>query len=159
MVAFAASNAGPAVMRFTQILKVYTRLRYIGVNYGEKLDKYLSDIGLIFNDSETDKDKINDIRMKEGSYGGKVSRYRVFAEPFSTLKWKVYAYFGTFLMNFIAVMMTRKIQKNALISKKIAKKLKIIAIVRHIHFMLFNMVLINGAFFSSRVIAHIKVIE
>lgn len=159
MVSFAAGGAGPTVMRFTQILKVYTRLKYIGVNFGDGLDDYLTAIGEIFNDCETDINKINDILKKEGGYGGKVSRYRVYAEPFSTLSWKIFAYFTTFFLNLIAIMVAKWIQKTNQINKGIQKHLKIITLIRHVHFMFFNMVLVDGAFYSSRVIAHIKITE
>lgn len=49
----AAGSAGSMVMRFTQILKVYNRLKYIGVHFGESLDKFLIAVGEIFSDSET----------------------------------------------------------------------------------------------------------
>jgi hypothetical protein len=146
-------------MRFTQILKVYNRLKYIGVIYGERLDNFLSAIGEIFNDSEQNVDKINHILHQEGGYGGKVSRYRVFAEPFSTLGWKVYGYIVTFLLKTIAEFMAKSIQSGNKMNKSVQTKLKFIGIFRHIHFMLFNMVLIDGAFFSTRVIAHIKMVE
>lgn len=46
-----AGSSGAMVMRFTQILKVYNRLKYIGVNFGDNLDTYLTAIGEIFSDS------------------------------------------------------------------------------------------------------------
>jgi hypothetical protein len=40
-----------------------------------------------------------------------------------------------------------------------AKGVKIINILRNIHFILFNLVLIDGVFYSSRIIANIKFSE
>ena len=54
-----AGSSGSMVMRFTQILKVYNRLKYIGVDFGESLDNFLIAIGEIFSDSETDPEKID----------------------------------------------------------------------------------------------------
>jgi hypothetical protein len=157
MVGMAAGPAGAAVMRFTQILKVYNRLKYIGVGYGKRLDDYLTTIGQIFNDSEQDLDKINQIIKSEGGYGGKVSRYRVFGEPFSVLGWKVYAYFATFILNIVAKFLSSGVQTQGIVNKSAKAKIKVIGLLKHIHFMLFNMVLIDGSFYCSRVIAHIKV--
>jgi hypothetical protein len=46
-------SAGP-LLRATQILKMYNRLKYVGVNFGDKLDTLLTYIGRIFSDSVTE---------------------------------------------------------------------------------------------------------
>lgn len=58
-------------------------------------------------------------------------------------------------------MMAFRIKKAGLTDKKARKIqiLKIISIIRHIHFMIFNVVVIDGSFFCLRVIAHIKVVQ
>lgn len=50
----AAGSGGFGVIRFTQVLKIYNRLKYIGVYFGENLDTFLVKLGEIFPDSETD---------------------------------------------------------------------------------------------------------
>jgi len=37
-IGFAAGDSASSVMKFAQILKVYNRLKYIGVNFGDNLD-------------------------------------------------------------------------------------------------------------------------
>jgi hypothetical protein len=53
-----SGGGGGPLLRATQILKVYNRLKYIGVQYGEKLESYLNLIGQIFPDSEDDPDEV-----------------------------------------------------------------------------------------------------
>ena len=60
-----SGGGGGPLLRATQILKVYNRLKYIGVEYGEKLDSYLDLIGQIFPDSEDDLDEIKKLQIME----------------------------------------------------------------------------------------------
>ena len=50
----AAGSGGFGVIRFTQVLKIYNRLKYIGVFFGETLDSFLVKLGELFPDSKTD---------------------------------------------------------------------------------------------------------
>lgn len=88
-----AGSSGSMVMRFTQILKVYNRLKYIGVHFGESLESFLTAIGEIFSDSETDPEKIDTQRKIEKGWRGKISAFRVFGEFGSNLGFKLYVYF------------------------------------------------------------------
>ena len=117
------STASSTVMRFTQILKVYNRLKYIGVNFGYSLDQVLESIGKIFNDSEEDLDKIDHIRIQEGGHRGKVSHYRVFMSMTGTLGWKVFAYLISFTIQIILYFTSMKIRRNYIDSLRDPKRL------------------------------------
>jgi hypothetical protein len=95
----ASGAGGVAVMKATQILKVYNRLKYIGVQYGERLDAYLELIGQVFPDSEDDLEEIEKIKIIEKGRRGKISRFRVVAKIFKPFSWKIYAYLAIFFIN------------------------------------------------------------
>lgn len=95
-----AGSSGSMVMRFTQILKVYNRLKYIGVHFGDNLDDFLTAIGEIFSDSETLPEKIDQQRMAEKGWIGKISKFRVYGEFGSNLGFKLYVYFA---LKFLAI--------------------------------------------------------
>jgi len=116
----------------------------------------LSFIGHIFNDSNTEEDKINQVLIQEAAYNGKITRYRVFGEPFSILGYNIWLYFFTFFLKFVASFMAKSILRKGKVDEEIAKKIKIIAVIKHFHFIIFNSVMIDGAFYSTRVIANIK---
>lgn len=102
------SSEGSSIMRFIQILKVYNRLKYIGVFFGDNLQQVLNTIGNIFTDSEEGVDKIDRIRIQEASFKGKVSYYRVFMNMTSTMGWKIWAY----LISFFVTLICSKVAKN-----------------------------------------------
>ena len=106
-----AGSSGSTVMRFTQILKVYNRLKYIGVHFGDSLESFLLAIGEIFSDSETDPDTIDRQRIIEKGWKGKISNFRVYGEFGSNLGPKLYVYLVFKLLglavNFLAVPMIK----------------------------------------------------
>lgn len=86
------------MMRATQILKVYNRLKYIGVEYGDKLDKYLELIGKIFPDSEDDQEEVEKMKLVEDGNIGKITKYRVRSNIFKPFGVKLYIYLFSFLV-------------------------------------------------------------
>ena len=89
-------NAGP-LLRATQILKMYNRLKYVGVNFGDRLDKLLVYIGRIFSDSVTDNASVERIKLMERGTVGKITRFYVIASIFKGIGWKLFAYIASFL--------------------------------------------------------------
>lgn len=80
-IGFFAGGAACDVMRFSQILKIYTRLRYIGVFFGERLTDFLEQLSEAYNDSEREPDLIQQLILSESGYSGKISQYNVFPGP------------------------------------------------------------------------------
>lgn len=165
-----AGSSGAMVMRFTQILKVYNRLKYIGVEFGVNLDAYLTAIGEIFTDSQKDLVKISRQRILEKGWKGKLSRYRVFVNFEENLGWKLYAYISicliAIIMNHVLTGMinsqyqelsTKRYtswEEKKKIFKPMVLKVRILTLIRYLRFVLFNMVAVDGSFFASRIIVH-----
>jgi hypothetical protein len=91
------SGGGP-LLRATQILKVYNRLKYIGVQYGDKLDNYLYLIGQIFPDSEDDLEEVEKLKIMENGTQGKITKYRVIGSIFKPFGFKLWLYFASFFL-------------------------------------------------------------
>lgn len=92
----AGGNAGP-LLRATQILKMYNRLKYVGVNFGGRLDKLLEYIGRIFSDSVTDNASVERLKLMERGTVGKITRFHVIASVFKGVGWKLFAYIASFI--------------------------------------------------------------
>ena len=73
IVGFFAGGAACDVMRFSQILKIYTRLRYIGVYFGTRLTEFLEQFSETYNDSEKELEKVRSLILAERGYSGKIS--------------------------------------------------------------------------------------
>lgn len=95
----AAGSGGFGVIRFTQVLKIYNRLKYIGVFFGETLDKFLVNLGELFPDSETDLMRIDQQRLQEKATVGKISQFRVYSEIYKPIGPKLYVYIGISLLS------------------------------------------------------------
>ena len=134
-------------------------MRYIGVFFGSRLTEFLEQFSEAYNDSETEIDQIRDLILAESGYAGKISQYHVFAGPLRFLGWKLYLYFLTFTIKAIANVLSRRFD---LYSEKspgansVLNKLRFCFVARNIHFCAFNMVLVDGFFFSSRTLSHLR---
>lgn len=102
LLGFFAGNSASKVMRFTQILKVYNRLKYIGVVFGERLENYLGMVGNFFKDSEEGTVEIDRITVSEKGYNGKISQFSVYPSPIPVQGFRVYLYLGAFVLKTIA---------------------------------------------------------
>ena len=161
-----AGSSGSMVMRFTQILKVYNRLKYIGVHFGESLDNFLIAIGEIFSDSETDPEKIDLQRKIEKGWKGKISNFRVYGEFGSNLGFKIYVYFAlkliTMAVNSFAVPAIKSKYRlasspqNEANLKSLLGMVKVVNLIRYLNFVVFNIVVVDGCFFASRIILHLS---
>ena len=98
----AGGSAGFSVIRFTQVLKVYNRLKYIGVFFGESMENFLTSLGELFPDSETDITRINDQRIQEKGSIGKISYFRVYSDLYQAIGFKLYIYMGLSLISLLA---------------------------------------------------------
>lgn len=161
-----AGSSGSMVMRFTQILKVYNRLKYIGVHLGDSLDSFLIAIGEIFSDSETDPERIDLQRKIEKGWKGKISNFRVYGEFGSNLGFRIYIYFVfkiiTLGLNHIGVPIIKS-RYERIQPKSEAAKLKnflvavrVVNIVRYLNFVVFNIVVVDGCFYASRIMIHLS---
>jgi hypothetical protein len=157
LLGFFAGNSAAKVMRFTQILKVYNRLKYIGVIFGERLENFLGMVGNFFKDSEENPNRINKIRMSEKGYNGKISNFNVFPNPEPVQGFRVYLYLSAFIFKTIANFYSLTLTFDNQTEKATVLKIRICWIARHVHFVFFNMILVDGIFFSARTIAHMKI--
>ena len=157
LLGFFAGNSASKVMRFTQILKVYNRLKYIGVIFGERLESYLGTIGNFFKDSEENPLEINKIIVSEKGYNGKISRFNVFPSPFPVQGFRVYLYLLAFIFKAFANIYSNSLTFENQTEKSVVTKIRICWILRHVHFVVFNMILVDGIFFATRTIAHMNI--
>lgn len=82
------SNASPFI-KFTQKLKLYSRLRYIGIDFGKILSSFLEGISNFEKDSIN---KNNNLVYYEDSYNYKLSKYKVNLMMFDKINYKVILY-------------------------------------------------------------------
>ena len=91
-------STGGGMLRTTQALKVFNRYKYIGVIFGDRLDNYLSLVGKMFNDSDDELKQIEYMKILEYGSRGKISKYRVKIDLVKQVGFKLWIYFGSFLV-------------------------------------------------------------
>lgn len=164
--AIAADPSG-VMLKFSQILKMITRIRFVGIEFGLYLDKFLNQIAKIFDKSTESSSKsvesttriligTNISRNEQQSFKqGSKGKFDAYNYPLlitnSNRFRNVLIYFISwslklsFLIVFTVMEQTRKVN---------VAVLKIIRIHRKIHFILFNTALLDLMFKGTRNILH-----
>jgi len=99
------------------------------------------------------------LKITENGTQGKITKYRVIGNIFKPFGYKLWLYFTSFFLQIFLSIYISKLQRD-LINGKVPsidiKLVKILNILRNVHFILFNLILIDGVFYSSRILSHIK---
>ena len=143
------SNASPFI-KFTQKLKLYSRLRYLGINFGKILSSFLEGISNFEKDSIANND---DLVYYEDSYNYKLSKYKVNLMMFDKLHYKVALYIFSYALKLLDYFFTKKMRKQ----KKVIKyQCSFIYYHQKVHFIVFNMWVVDMSFFSMRDIMYLN---
>jgi len=148
-------------IKMLQVLKLFNRLRYININFGKLLTIFLEKTGAASKDQSLDPDLM--MVYSGGAYHGKLTKLKVMILFLTKLHWKSLFYIISFFMRFYTKSLVKKVK--ALKSKKdgiitysnvdprVCKK---IFFQRKIHFILFNMVVIDFSFFCMRTMLYMR---
>jgi hypothetical protein len=95
--------------------------------------------------------------MERGSIG-KISRFNVIASIFRGVTWKVFAYMASFLVQIVLRIYISCLQIHLWRNPTEMINVNVVRVtntLRNIHFIMLNLVVIDGFFYSSRIITHI----
>ena len=135
-------------MKLAQVLKLYNRLRYVNIFFGPVLGLYRSKMGDMFNDEDLSPDNVYRMTAK---HSGKLSTYNTQIFLPQIFSWKLIAYPVSWILRMIEDYMIKKMRKEGSVTKG---KCKAIRVFQKIHFLVFNMIIIDVTFFSVRALLH-----
>ena len=141
------------LIKFIQSMKLFTRLKYIGVNFGKILTAFLT-TGSEFN---KDAAKYNDdLQYYSQKTNNKLSLYNVSLITIEKIHWKFALYLISFLLKGFVKFNVRRMKEA---DKVDVSMCKVIYFLSKIHFIMVNIWIIDFIFYSIRSILHIKKLD
>jgi hypothetical protein len=127
------------------------------------LDAFLVSLGELFPDSEIDLALVDMQRRQEKGSIGKISHFRVYSDLYKAIGLKFYIYIGLSVLalgvEWIGVRCLKDSFLESILSGKTGSHiswLRAINVLRFAQFMAFNLVVIDGFFYSTRILVHTK---
>ena len=146
---FALISADPTglLMRVSQILQVVSKLAFININYGTKLEAFFSKIGELFEGygSPTDDKYV----LNSDQTRGKLSRYRVNLDLINKFSARLFPYIVSWMIK-IAIYFTPDTTKLSV------WQLQVVYMLPKFHALIFNLVFFDLIFYACRTILHSK---
>lgn len=151
-VVFTADPSG-VTLKFSQISKLISRLRLINVQFGELLGTFMDGMSKGYAEKNVNLDKSylnsNGNKAKIDFYGMRIFLFET--DSFFKDGLKIFFYLISWMLKFIAWRMVKNFKK----TKKIGKyQVKFIQFQRKIHFVLFNITIIDVAYYGTRSLIH-----
>ena len=146
---FAIISADPTglLMRISQILQVVSKLAFINVQYGQKLESFLSKIGELFEGYQNPAG--TEYIMHTKMWRGKLTKYGVHIDIWSKYALRLTAYLVCWLLKFCIAIVPYDL--------RLPKwTLHVMFFIPKVHALVFNLVFFDLTFYSSRTLLHSK---
>lgn len=138
------------IMKFSQIIKMTSRLRMINVEFGPFLTLFLDNIGIMF-DKPTKLSNNEIVEMQNGSKGkfDKKKASLLLTEPAISLKPFIYlGSWGLHLLFFVLLSICEKFNRLSVML------LRVIRTHRQLHFVVMNMTIVDVMYYGVRNLVH-----
>jgi hypothetical protein len=136
-------------IKFLQSVKMFNRLRYINTNFGRILTDFFDKMGKMVKDQSDNPDNLINYST---ATRGKLSSFKVKILFTKSLGIKILLYSISYAMKLVPPYL---IKDQKWVGKASLKKCKMILLIQKVHFLLFNMFVIDFTFYSLRTMVSI----
>ena len=134
--------------KFSQVIKINSKLLYLNTNYGPKLRRFLETADKAAGAMKEDSYRIT--QVKSNAYRGRLSQYKLLVEAQDKLMWKVVLYMASWALRILGIYLVWK-------QPEVGKGLLILMyMIPKIHLIVFNMVIADFFLYFTRTSIHSK---
>jgi hypothetical protein len=147
MITVATLDPSGILVRFCQILKIINKLYFININYGKRLDAFLSKIVASFKLKTTSS---TELVYNQSNYRGKISSHKISLDVYEDYKILIFVYFGSWLLKLgFAVL--------SVLRPRVNKWVFLCLYVQpRVHLLIFNATFIDFLWLGSRTMLHAR---